>query len=542
MSGERPALPVPAGAAPAMGGPRASLAVSPPIPYSFARANGVLMVPGSDRLAVRRGAKPAAILEARRVAARSVMVDSLSDEAFDRLLSETYATDGLSAAADAAAASNLATLARDTADLLDNDDAAPVIRLINAIVAQAVQQGASDIHLEPQPADSGAAEAGMSVRFRRDGVMEEVLRLPAQIAPMLVSRVKVMARLDIAEKRLPQDGRISLTLGSRALDVRVSTLPARGGERVVMRILDQSSVGLELKDLGLDPATLGALTEALGAPNGIVLVTGPTGAGKTTTLYAALKILNDGKRNILTVEDPVEYAVPGVGQTQVDTRVGLTFAQGLRAILRQDPDVVMVGEIRDRETAEIAVQAALTGHLVLSTVHANSAAGAITRLRDFGVETFLIAATLRAVIAQRLARQVCPVCVTEEPLAAPLAQRLGLTPGLPVAKANGCPSCRQTGYARRRGLFELITADGPVRSLINEGAGEGRLEAAGLHRSLKESAREAVRLKRTTPTEVLPLFQGEPVRDLSHASIPASIPAGVDPAAGAPQSGADTAP
>jgi general secretion pathway protein E len=506
-------------------GPAAGRA-APPIPYSFARTNGVLMVSGSDRLAVRRGAKPGAILEVRRVAGRALLIDSMSDEAFDRLLSETYATDGLSAAADAAAASNLATLARDTADLLDNDDAAPVIRLINAIVAQAVQQGASDIHLEPQAADT-AAESGMSVRFRRDGVMEEVLRLPAQIAPMLVSRVKVMARLDIAEKRLPQDGRISLTLGSKSLDVRVSTLPARGGERVVMRILDQSSVGLELKDLGLDPATREALTEALGAPNGIVLVTGPTGAGKTTTLYAALKLLNDGKRNILTVEDPVEYAVQGVGQTQVDTRVGLTFAQGLRAILRQDPDVVMVGEIRDRETAEIAVQAALTGHLVLSTVHANSAAGAITRLRDFGVETFLIAATLRAVIAQRLARQVCPVCVTEEPLPQPLAVRLGLPAGIAVAKSNGCPSCRQTGFARRRGLFELITTDGPVRTLINEGAGEGRLEAAGLHRSLKESAREAVRAKRTTPTEVLPLFQGEPARDLSHASISA----GIDPAA-----------
>jgi general secretion pathway protein E len=513
--------------APGPAAPRISGGSQPTIPYSFARANGVLMVSGSDKLAVRRGAKPAAILEARRVAGRAILIDSLSDEAFDRLLSETYATDGLSAAADAAAASNLATLARDTADLLDNDDAAPVIRLINAIVAQAVQQGASDIHLEPQAADSSAADVGMSVRLRRDGVMEEVLRLPVQIAPMLVSRVKVMARLDIAEKRLPQDGRISLTLGNRALDVRVSTLPARGGERVVMRILDQSSVGLELKDLGLDPTTLDALTEALGAPNGIVLVTGPTGAGKTTTLYAALKLLNDGKRNILTVEDPVEYAVQGVGQTQVDTRVGLTFAQGLRAILRQDPDVVMVGEIRDRETAEIAVQAALTGHLVLSTVHANSAAGAITRLRDFGVETFLIAATLRAVIAQRLARQLCPVCATEEPLAPPLAQRIGLTAGLPVAKANGCPSCRQTGYARRRGLFELITVDGPVRALINEGAGEGRLEAAGLHRSLKESARDAVRTKRTTPTEVLPLFQGEPVRNLSHATIPA----GVDPTA-----------
>jgi general secretion pathway protein E len=486
---------------------------APLLPYAFARSQGVLIVPATDRLAIRRGAKPTAVLEARRVAGRALTPETLTDEAFDRLLSEAYATDGLSAAAEAAAASNLTNLVRESADLLDNDDAAPVIRLINALVAQAVQRGASDIHLEPAPGnETDSAAHGMAVRLRHDGVMEEVLRLPAEVAPMLVSRVKVMARLDIAEKRLPQDGRISLTLGQRALDVRVSTLPARGGERVVMRILDQSSVGLELKDLGLDAATHGALTDALSSPNGIVLVTGPTGAGKTTTLYAALKRLNDGKRNILTVEDPVEYAVQGVGQTQVDTRVGLTFAQGLRAILRQDPDVVMVGEIRDRETAEIAVQAALTGHLVLSTVHANSAAGAITRLRDFGVETFLIAATLRAVVAQRLVRLVCPVCMTEEPLAPALARRIGLPAGIPVAKANGCERCRHSGYTGRKGLFELITADGPVRALINDGAGEGQLERAGLQRSLVESARAAVREKRTTPTEVLPLFQADVVR------------------------------
>ncbi|MCG2842737.1 Flp pilus assembly complex ATPase component TadA [Sandaracinobacter sp. RS1-74] len=497
-----------------LGGPAApGIGLPPVLPYAFARAQGVLIVPGTDRLAIRRGAKPAAVLEARRVAGRALAPETMAEEAFDRLLSEAYATDGLSAAAEAAAASNLSNLVRESADLLDNDDAAPVIRLINALVAQAVQRGASDIHLEPAPgSEAEGAAHGMAVRLRHDGVMEEVLRLPAEVAPMLVSRVKVMARLDIAEKRLPQDGRISLTLGNRALDVRVSTLPARGGERVVMRILDQSAVGLELTDLGLDAATHGALKDALSSPNGIVLVTGPTGAGKTTTLYAALKLLNDGKRNILTVEDPVEYAVPGVGQTQVDTRVGLTFAQGLRAILRQDPDVVMVGEIRDRETAEIAVQAALTGHLVLSTVHANSAAGAITRLRDFGVETFLIAATLRAVVAQRLVRLVCPVCMTEEPLAPALARRIGLPSGLPVAKANGCDRCRHSGYTGRKGLFELITADGPVRALINDGAGEGQLERAGLQRSLMESARAAVREKRTTPTEVLPLFQADVVR------------------------------
>lgn len=484
------------------------------LPYAFARRQGVLLLAGADgagcRLALRTGATIGAIVEARRIAGGALTVEQLSDEAFDRLLSDTYSTDGLAAAADAAAAANLAGLAGDTADLLDNDDAAPVIRLINALVTQAVQQGASDIHLEP-------ADDGMAVRLRRDGLMEDVLRLPPEIAPMLVSRVKVMARLDIAEKRLPQDGRISLTLGVRALDVRVSTLPARGGERVVMRILDQAAVALELGDLGLDAETHAGLAEALAAPNGIVLVTGPTGAGKTTTLYAALKTLADGRRNILTVEDPVEYAVPGVGQTQVDTRVGLTFAQGLRAILRQDPDVVMVGEIRDRETAEIAVQAALTGHLVLSTVHANSAAGAITRLRDFGVESFLIAATLRAVVAQRLVRLVCPHCATTEALAPALAQRLSLAAGTTVATANGCDHCRQSGYARRRGLFELITTDAGLRTLVNDGASEAQIEAVGLHRSLKESARAAVIAQRTTPTEVLPLFQGDSRRPTGRA-------------------------
>ena len=493
--GDAPALP-----------PASALREAPLLPYAFARRTGVLLAPGASDLTLRDGVLPAAIIEARRIAARPLGFHRVGADSFDQLLSETYATDGLAAAADAAATSNLASFALDSADLLDNDDAAPVIRLINALVAQAVQQGASDIHLEPN-------DEGMVVRLRRDGIMEEALRLPPEIAPMLVSRVKVMARLDIAEKRLPQDGRISLTLGARGLDVRVSTLPARGGERVVMRILDQASVALSLDQLGLDQSTANGLREALGAPNGILLVTGPTGAGKTTTLYAAMKTLNDGRRNILTVEDPVEYAVPGVGQTQVDGRVGLTFAQGLRAILRQDPDVVMVGEIRDRETAEIAVQAALTGHLVLSTVHANSAAGAITRLRDFGVETFLIAATLRAVVAQRLVRLVCTACVGEEPLPAPLAEKLGLPAGTLVAKANGCARCRHTGYARRQGLFELIAVDGPVRALVNEGAGEERLEAAGIRRSLKDSARAAVLQKRTTPTEVLPLFQGDVARD-----------------------------
>ncbi|MFN7174957.1 MAG: GspE/PulE family protein, partial [Thermaurantiacus tibetensis] len=469
---------------------------APRLPYAFARRAGVLARP-DGRLALSPAATLAAVAEACRALGPARVpagLDRLDAAAFDRLLAETYAADGIAALAEASGLGEGGLLGLDAADLLDSDDEAPVVRLINALVAQAVQQGASDIHLEPAP-------DGTVVRMRRDGVMEEVLRLPGEVAPMLVSRVKVMARLDIAERRLPQDGRISVALGARQADVRVSTLPARGGERVVLRILDQAAVSLTLETLGLDSATEAGLRAALASPNGMILVTGPTGAGKTTTLYAALKLLNDGRRNILTVEDPVEYAVPGVGQTQVDPRIGLTFAAGLRAILRQDPDVVMVGEIRDRETAGVAVESALTGHLVLSTVHANSAAGAITRLRDFGVEPFLIAATLRAVVAQRLVRLVCPACHSEEPLAAALAGRIGLPPGTPVARANGCPACRMTGFVGRQGLFELIRIDSAVRALVNDGASEAAIEAAGLTRSLPESARALVAARRTTPEE-----------------------------------------
>ncbi|QMW21744.1 GspE/PulE family protein [Sandaracinobacteroides saxicola] len=464
------------------------------LPYAFARANGVLLLP-EGQLAVRRGAAPAALVEARRVAGVALMPEVHEAAAFDRLLGEVYATDGLSAAADAAAASPLSAFALESRDLLDQDDAAPVIRLINALVTQAVQAGASDIHIEP-------GEASCVIRLRRDGQMSELLRLEANVAPMLVSRVKVMARLDISERRLPQDGRIGLALANRNLDVRVSTLPARGGERVVLRILDQAAVALRLDDLGMDSATEAGLRAALGSPNGIILVTGPTGAGKTTTLYAALKLLNDGARNIMTVEDPVEYAVDGVGQTQIDPRVGLTFAAGLRAILRQDPDVVMVGEIRDRETAEIAVQAALTGHLVLSTVHANSAAGAVTRLRDFGVEPFLIAACLRASLAQRLVRRVC-ACAEVAPAGAAWAARLGIAAETLIAHPAGCQACRHTGYVGRSGLYELLRVDAAVRDRIHAGGAESALGAGA---SVDDAARAAVLARVTTPEEVLRLM------------------------------------
>jgi general secretion pathway protein E len=287
-----------------------------------------------------------------------------------------------------------------------------------------------------------------------------------------------MARLDIAEKRIPQDGRIPLALGGKTLDVRVSTLPSRMGERVVLRILDRDQAGLTLDRLGMAPDALEAFRAALGEPNGIILVTGPTGSGKTTSLYAGLSLLNNSARNILTVEDPVEYAIDGVGQTQVNPKVGMTFAAGLRAILRQDPDVVMVGEIRDVETARIAVQAALTGHLVLSTVHTNDAAGAVTRLRDMGVEPFLLASTLRLIVAQRLVRRLCGDCRRPETADKATARLAGVKVGQTVWRAQGCAHCGQTGYVGRVGLYEVIRVDDKVRRLIAAEAGEEAINAA----------------------------------------------------------------
>src|SRR3546814_964515 len=335
--------------------------------------------------------------------------------------------------------------------------------------------------------------------------MREAARLPGRIAPLLVSRVKVMARLDIAEKRVPQDGRISLAMGAKALDVRVSTLPARGGERVVLRILDKDQGVLELGQLAMPERVLAALRRALHVPNGIVLVTGPTGSGKTTTLYAGLAALNDGSRTILTVEDPVEYAVEGVGQTQVNTKVGMTFAAGLRAILRQDPDVVMGGEIRDPETAQIAVQASLTGHLGLATVHTNDAVGAITRLRDMGIEPFLLASTVRLVLAQRLVRRLCTRCRAPRETDAQVRRLMGDGFDGPLYRAVGCAHCNHTGYAGRLGVYEAITIDDEMRRLIGDNASEDALAEAAFARAdrLAASARSAVAAGMTTLEEAL---------------------------------------
>ena len=451
--------------------------------YAFAKEKGVVLFreasSGVQKLGVRTGANPLSLIEARRVVGVPLDVEQLDQVAFDRRLSEVYATEGIDSSdidnaleGEGGDLNSLAAGLTDNADLLDTSDDAPIVRLINGLIAEAVRSKASDVHIEP-------FEDRLSVRLRVDGVMREVLTPSRRIAPLLVSRIKVMARLDIAEKRVPQDGRVSLTLGGRPIDVRISTLPSRYGERVVMRLLDKESARLDLDDLGMPPRLLSRLKTVMKQPNGIMLVTGPTGSGKTTTLYAALTLLNDQSRNILTVEDPIEYGLDGVGQTQVNTKVGMTFAAGLRAILRQDPDIVMVGEIRDSETAQIAVQASLTGHLVLSTVHTNSAAAAVTRLRDMGVEPFLLLSTLAAVVAQRLVRRLCMEC--REPYTPDEVESrlLGLAhdPQRIIYHARGCDACGGLGFVGRLGVYEMISMDSRLRAMIHDNSREQDIEA-----------------------------------------------------------------
>lgn len=454
----------------------------PVITYSFAKDHGVLLMPVTEgettrELGVREGAKALAVVEARRATGAVTGLRSLNRAQFDDVLSTVYAARGIDhdyAKDGLGDTEDLASLVEgipQTADLLDAEDDAPIIRLINGLIYEAVKRRASDIHIE-------SYEDKLSIRYRIDGVLQDVLSPSRRLAPLLVSRIKVMARLDIAEKRMPQDGRISLALGGRAIDVRVSTLPARFGERVVLRLLDKDQAMLDLIQLGMGDETLVRFKNVLTSPNGILLVTGPTGSGKTTTLYSGLNLLNDQSRNILTVEDPIEYGLEGVGQTQVNTKVGLTFAAGLRAILRQDPDVVMVGEIRDIETAEIAVQASLTGHLVLSTVHTNSAVAAVTRLRDMGIEPFLLSSTLRAVLAQRLVRRLCKSCREAYPADDYQLKALGLNAVEPKTfyRAMGCMACSNTGFEGRAGVYELLVVDQTLRRMIHDEASEQDME------------------------------------------------------------------
>jgi len=423
-----------------------------------------------------------------------VPVNEVSDEALDTLLNTAY-SDTADAASVIGVAENEIDLDRllqdipEVADLLETQDDAPVIRMINALFTQAARDGASDMHIEPY-------ESHSVVRYRVDGVLRDVVSPRKALHSALISRIKIMANLDIAEKRLPQDGRIALRVGGRPIDVRVSTLPTGHGERAVLRLLDKEAGRLRLDKLGMSPQVLAQLDELIRQPHGIVLVTGPTGSGKTTTLYAALARLDASTTNILTVEDPIEYDLPGISQTQVNAKIDMTFALALRAILRQDPDVIMIGEIRDLETAQIAVQASLTGHLVLATLHTNDATSAVTRLVDMGVEPFLLASSLLGVLAQRLVRRLCQHCRRPDTLA----------DGRVVYRPVGCEACNHTGYSGRSGIHELFNVDDEMRRLIHEGRDEQALRAQALRsgmRTLRDDGQRWVVAGVTAPEEIL---------------------------------------
>ena len=428
-----------------------------PLPYAFARTQQVLLEErsGEFTLCVHPASLPGGVSEVMRKYPVH-QVESQAAEVLVQRISAAYAQGESSAAAVVSEVESDADLSRmmqdlpAIGDLLETSDDAPIIRMLNALLTQAARDGASDIHIEPY-------ERHSSVRFRVDGTLREVVQPNRALHAALISRLKIMAELDIAERRMPQDGRISLRIGTRAVDVRVSTLPSAHGERAVLRLLDKSEGRLSLEALGMQGDVLSRFTRLVAQPHGIILVTGPTGSGKTTTLYAALSRLDAAHSNIMTVEDPIEYELPGVGQTQVNARIDLTFAKALRAILRQDPDVIMIGEIRDFETAQIAIQASLTGHLVLATLHTNDATSAVTRLTDMGVEPFLLSSSLLGVLAQRLVRKLCRSC-----------------------HGAGCASCAQTGYAGRSGVFELLVTDEAIRAQIHSRASEADIRTAAL--------------------------------------------------------------
>jgi len=469
------------------------------IPYAFARTHGVLaLADEGDAVVVltRPDATIEGIAELKRVLQRPLRMRPVDAERFAAELARAYNVAAAAGVAqwsdDLARETDLARLMQDlppAEDLLASGEQAPVIRMINALLLQALRERASDLHFEPY-------ESRSVVRFRVDGVLTDVIEPPRALHAALVSRLKIMASLDIAEKRLPQDGRITLKLGDKQVDVRVSTLPTGPGERVVLRLLDKDAAQLDLTALGMSDATLAAMDRLIREPHGIVLVTGPTGSGKTTTLYAALSRLPRGSVNMMTVEDPIEYALDGVGQTQVNPRIELTFARTLRAILRQDPDVIMIGEIRDLETAQIAVQASLTGHLVLATLHTNDAASAVTRLADMGVEPYLLASSLLGVLAQRLVRTLCPQCRKS---AAPTAGERDLLSALGVdgtAKlhaAAGCDACKSTGYRGRTGIYELIVVDEALSRLIHDRAPEHAVRDAALASGMISLRRDGTR-------------------------------------------------
>ncbi|NQZ33063.1 MAG: type II secretion system ATPase GspE [Oceanospirillaceae bacterium] len=476
--------------------------------FLFAKKNSILAVPsthsGTD-VFYCEDTSLNAFLEAERCCPTPLNYQQQQPEQLDNDISLTYQAaqselSDIDELNDVIDLDELVENMPENADLLDVQDDAPIIRLINGLFASALQQNASDIHIE-------TFEHSMSVRFRVDGVLKEVLTPHRKAAPLLNSRIKVMAKLDIAEKRVPQDGRVSLRMAGKALDVRVSTIPSMYGERIVLRLLDTQAVQLDLTHLGMPEQCLKTFTHLLHQPNGIILVTGPTGSGKTTTLYAGLSGLNSKSRNILTIEDPVEYALEGIGQTPVNEKSAMSFARGLRAILRQDPDIVMIGEIRDAETAQIAVQASLTGHLVLSTLHTNDSLGAITRLKDIGVEPYLIASSLKGILAQRLVRKLCKLC--KSPIKLDTADAIALgdvnMAHRPIYKNVGCVECHHTGYSGRQGLYELLVVDETLARMIHDNAGEPQMRQylEGKFSSMLDEGLQMILTGDTSTEEVL---------------------------------------
>ena len=469
------------------------------LPYHIAKNRGVIVARRSEagfEVLLREGASAATLAEARRVLGAPLEPRLVSPAEFEHCLEHAYARGDNHAARlmdDMSQDVDLQQLAQElpvVADLLEIEDDAPIIRLINAILTQALREGASDIHVE-------AFESRSVVRFRVDGVLRDMLEPQRALHAAIVSRIKIMASLDIAEKRLPQDGRITLRLGGRPVDVRVSTLPSAHGERVVLRLLDKQGGRLDLDKLGLGAETLRELDRLIHQPHGIVLVTGPTGSGKTTTLYAALSRLDTKLLNIMTVEDPVEYDLEGIAQTQVNPRIDMSFARALRSILRQDPDIVMIGEIRDLETAQIAVQASLTGHLVLATLHTNDAPSAVTRLIDMGVEPYLLASSMLGILAQRLVRRLCPACRRAyAPEASDLEKlKLGGAPDglLRFHAAEGCAACNFTGYHGRTGIYELLSVDDGLRRMIHDGATEQAMREYAQQRGMVSLRQDSAR-------------------------------------------------
>jgi general secretion pathway protein E len=463
------------------------------LPFTFARDFGVLAQAGEPDGAVdiwvSEATVPSAVAEVSRCFGR-VRVNRLSREQLESAIVKAYAGSGGDAAQvvdEVESDLDLARLMQDmpaVEDLLESSDDAPVIRMINALLTQALREGASDIHIEP-------FEQVSIVRFRIDGRLRDVVRPKKAIHAALISRIKIMSQLDIAEKRLPQDGRITLRVGGKPVDVRVSTLPTGHGERAVLRLLDKEGGRMDLQHLGMSEATQAQFDRLIAQPHGIVLVTGPTGSGKTTTLYAALSRLNSPSTNVLTVEDPIEYELPGVGQTQVNARIDMSFAKALRAILRQDPDVIMIGEIRDLETAQIAVQASLTGHLVLATLHTNDAPAAVTRLLDMGIEPFLLSSSLIGVVAQRLVRKLCVHC-----------RRFDGAHWREV----GCDKCGHTGYHGRVGIYELLLTTDHIRAQIHDQTSEAEIRATAQRDgmlSMREDGERWLRDGTTTEAELL---------------------------------------